>query len=251
MDAAAAPDGAEPDPPDLRDLPRAISPEAFHAAEGVGDWRVLYWGAHAFFRAPSYAAAAGFVAAITAIDEVVGHEPDVDLRHEGVAVKLISRDVRDLSTRDVEVARLISAVAREHGLAADASVLQVVQTAVASPPSSDVTPFWTAVLGYVRPNDTHLVDPLRRGSSVFLQPEERVGPQRGRMHVDVCVPHDQVHARIEAALAAGGRIADDSFAPEWWTLADSENHGVDVTTWWGRESTRLEEARPEPDERAR
>ncbi|WP_430647438.1 VOC family protein [Agromyces sp. GXS1127] len=245
MDAAPAPEGARPEPTVPEGArPEPISPQQFHDADGVDDWRVLYWGAHAFFRATSYAAGARFVAAITALDEVVAHEPDIDLRHEGVAVKLISRDVRDLSTRDVEVARVVSRVAREHGLVADVSVLQVVQTAVASPPSAEVTPFWTAVLGYVRPNDTHLVDPLRRGSSVFLQPTEQVGPRRGRMHVDVCVPHDQVHARIEAALAAGGRIVDESFAPEWWTLADSENHGVDLTTWWGRESTRLEEERP-------
>ncbi|MGR2752801.1 VOC family protein [Agromyces arachidis] len=224
--------------------PEPISPQQFHDADGVDDWRVLYWGAHAFFRAPSYAAGARFVAAITELADVVRHEPDIDLRHEGVAVKLISRDLRDLSTRDLDVARRISAVAREHGLAADAAALQVVQTAVASPESADVTPFWQAVLGYVRPNDTHLVDPLRRGSSVFLQPTDAVAEGRGRMHVDVCVPHDQVHARIEAALAAGGRMVDDAFAPEWWTLADAENHKVDLTTWWGRESTRLEEERP-------
>ncbi|WP_344372734.1 VOC family protein [Agromyces tropicus] len=236
---------ATPEPP-ARDLPRQLSPEAFHDAEGVDDWRVLYWGAHAFFRAASYAEGAAFVAAITSRDEVARHEPDVDLRHEGVAVKLISRDVRDLSVRDVEVARLVSAIAREHGLVADPSVLQVVQTAVASPEAADVTPFWQAVLGYVRPNDTHLVDPLRRSSSVFLQPTEFVREGRGRMHVDVCVPHDQVESRIAAVLAAGGRIVDDSFAPEWWTLADAENHKVDVTTWWGRESTRLEEERPGP-----
>jgi 4a-hydroxytetrahydrobiopterin dehydratase len=234
IDMDAAPDPTAPDP---------ITPQQFEDADGVDDWRVLYWGAHAFFRASSYAVAARFVAAIVALDEVVRHEPDVDLRHEGVAVKLISRDIRNLSTRDVEVARRISAVAREHGLAADVTALQVVQTAVASPESADVTPFWRAVLGYVRPNDTHLVDPLRRGSSVFLQPTDAVGPGRGRMHVDVCVPHDRVQARIDAALAAGGRIADDSFAPEWWTLADGENHKVDVTSMIGREWVRLEEER--------
>ncbi|MEI5585073.1 MULTISPECIES: VOC family protein [unclassified Agromyces] len=225
--------------------PDPITPQQFHDADGIDDWRVLYWGAHAFFRAASYAAGARFVVAVTSIDEVARHEPDIDLRHEGVAVKLISRDIRNLSTRDLELARRISAIAREHGMRADAAALQVVQTAVASPESADVTPFWQAVLGYVRPNESHLVDPLRRSSSVFLQPAETVGPGRGRMHVDVCVPHDQVHARIAAALAAGGRIADDSFAPEWWTLADSENHKVDVTTWWGRDSVRLEEARLE------
>ncbi|MBM7505952.1 VOC family protein [Agromyces aurantiacus] len=220
-----------------------ITPQQFADADGVGDWRVLYWGAHAFFRAASWEAGARFVGSIAALEIVRRHEPDVDLRHEGVAVKLITRDIRNLSTRDLEVARAISAVAREQGLVADVAALQVVQTAIASPESAEVTPFWRAVLGYVPPNDTHLVDPLRRGSSVFLQPTDTVASGRGRMHVDVCVPHDEVHARIAAALAAGGRMVDDSFAPEWWTLADAENHKVDVTTWWGRESVRLEEQR--------
>jgi 4a-hydroxytetrahydrobiopterin dehydratase len=220
-----------------------ITPKQFHDADGVEDWRVMYWGAHAWFRAGSFAAGARFVAAIAELDEEFGHEPDVDLRREGVAVKLVSRGIRDLSTRDVAVARRISAVARELGLEPDPSALQVVQVAVASPESAEVMPFWRAALGYVPANDTHLVDPLRRNASVFLEPAERVGPGRGRFHVDVAVPHDQVHARIEAMLAAGGRMADDSCAPEWWTLADAENHGVDITTWWGRDSVRLEEER--------
>lgn len=220
-----------------------ITPQQFHDAEGVDDWRVLYWGAHAFFRATSYAQGARFVAAIAELVAPTRHDPDVDLRREGVAVKLATRGIRNLSNRDLDVARRISEAAHDLGLEADPSVLQVVQTAVASAPAADVMPFWAAVLGYVRPNDTHLVDPLRRNSSFFLQRAERVAPGRGRMHVDVCVPHDQVYARIEAAVAAGGRIADDSEAPEWWTLADSERHGVDITTWWGREAIRLEEAR--------
>ncbi|WP_159601698.1 4a-hydroxytetrahydrobiopterin dehydratase [Agromyces humi] len=179
-----------------------ITPEQFHAAQGVDDWRVLYWGAHAFFRATSYAQGAGLVAAIADLVAPTRHDPDVDLRREGVAVKLVTRGIRNLSERDIELARRISEAARDLGLEADASVLQVVQTAVASPPSAAVTPFWAAVLGYVRPNDTHLVDPLRRNSSFFLQPEDRVAAGRGRIHVDVCVPHDQVEARIAAALAA-------------------------------------------------
>jgi len=222
-----------------------ITPQQFHDADGVDDWRVLYWGAHAFFRATSYAHAARLVAAVAELAAPTRHDPDVDLRREGVAVKLITRGIRNLSNRDIELARRISEVARDLGLDADPSALQIVQAAVASPPSADVMPFWTAVLGYVRPNGSHLVDPLRRNPSFFLQPEERVAPGRGRMHIDVSVPHDQVHARIDAAIAAGGRMADDSFAPEWWTLADAENHGVDITTWWGRDATRLEEAREE------
>jgi len=33
-------------------------------------------------------------------------------------------------------------------------------------------------------------------------------------------PYEQAEARIAAALAAGGRMVRDKFAPSWWTLAD-------------------------------
>ena len=37
--------------------------------------------------------------------------------------------------------------------------------------------------------------------------------------------------RVAAALAAGGRLADDTHVPNWWTLASPENHGVDIAAW--------------------
>ena len=36
---------------------------------------------------------------------------------------------------------------------------------------------------------------------------------------------------MAAALAAGGRVVDDSNAPEWWTLADPEGNEVDLAPW--------------------
>jgi 4a-hydroxytetrahydrobiopterin dehydratase len=36
---------------------------------------------------------------------------------------------------------------------------------------------------------------------------------------------------VKAALAAGGRLADDSYAPKWWSLASPDNHGVDIASW--------------------
>ena len=51
------------------------------------------------------------------------------------------------------------------------------------------------------------------------------------MHIDVSVPADQAEARVAAALAAGGRLADDTHVPNWWTLASPENHGVDIAAW--------------------
>lgn len=216
---------------------RPITPEQFHDSEGVDDWRVMYGGAHAFFRTESFLAGAHFAVAVAEAAAAIGRVPDVDLRAEGVAVQFCTFErLGQLTTLDVEASRRISAVAREHGLVADPSQLQVIQLAVASVPDAEVMPFWRAALGFDMITDEDLVDPLRRNSAIWFQddmPPEK--PRRGRMHVDVCVPHDQVRARIEAALAAGGRLADDSYAPRWWTLADPENHGVDITTWWGRD----------------
>jgi 4a-hydroxytetrahydrobiopterin dehydratase len=45
------------------------------------------------------------------------------------------------------------------------------------------------------------------------------------------VPADQAEARVAAALEAGGRLADATHVPDWWTLASPENHGVDIAAW--------------------
>jgi 4a-hydroxytetrahydrobiopterin dehydratase len=52
----------------------------------------------------------------------------------------------------------------------------------------------------------------------------------GAIHVAVWVPFEQAEARIKAALAAGGRIVRDDFAPAWWTLADSAGNEADIAT---------------------
>ena len=56
-------------------------------------------------------------------------------------------------------------------------------------------------------------------------------PQRNRIHIDLYLPEDQPQARIQAAVAAGGRIVNDAHAPGWWTLADPEGNEVDVAPW--------------------
>lgn len=50
-------------------------------------------------------------------------------------------------------------------------------------------------------------------------------------YIDVSVPADQAEARVAAALEAGGRLADGTHAPHWWTLASPEKHGVDIAAW--------------------
>lgn len=205
---------------------------AFHAADGVEDWRVLFTGAHAFFRVASFEQGARFVAAIAEAAAAVGHFPDVDLRPEGVTVRTASGQYGALSERDVELARRTSEAARTLQLEPDPSQVQVVAIAVAEDAGVDVGPFWAAVLGYEHLGpDEDVVDRHRRNPHVSFQRLHPPKPRRGRTHVDVSVPADQAEARVAAALAAGGRLADGSHAPDWWTLASPENHGVDIAAW--------------------
>jgi|GEM_PF-84080 len=208
-----------------------ISALDFHASEGVEDWRVLYWGAHAFFRAESLAHGARLVAEIVAIAEGLDHFPDVDLRPEGVFVKTFSRRDGAVSRTDAELAASVSRAARELGLEPDPSALAVVGIAVAQGPDAHVRPFWSAALGYDPLGAEDAIDPLRRNPHVWFHPLDPPKSGRGRTHIDISVPRDQVEARVAAALAAGGRLADDSHAPQWWTLTSPDNHGVDLAAW--------------------
>ena len=141
-----------------------ISPSEFHAADGTEDWRVLGEGACAFFPTGSLAAGARFVQAIGELPGIEDHSPDIDLRCDGVTVRLITiaDDWFGPSRRDVEQARRISAVAREQGLTADPSAVQTLLVIPGAPVTAEVLTFWRAVLGYEPRADSpeeDLVDP--------------------------------------------------------------------------------------------
>jgi 4a-hydroxytetrahydrobiopterin dehydratase len=211
-----------------------ISPRQFHEAVATGDWRVLGEGACAYFRTGSFAGGARLLQRISELAGLGDHHPDADLRHQGVTVRLmtITPDRFGLSQRDVELARQISAVARELGAPADPAVVQTVQVSVDALVSAEVMPFWRAVLGYEYCGSPaeDLIDPRGRGPGFWFQQMDAPRPQRSRVHIDVWVPYEQAEARIAAALAAGGRLVSDEHAPAWWTLADAEGNEVDVAT---------------------
>jgi 4a-hydroxytetrahydrobiopterin dehydratase len=212
-----------------------ISPRQFHEADGVEDWRVLFEGACAHFRTGSFTAGVALVDAIARLAEAANHHPDVDLRYEEVTVRLTTHDLDGLSERDVKLARQISAAARELEVPPDPTAVQTVQIAIDALVRPGVIPFWRAVLGYREMGDEDVVDPHGRGPAIWFQQMDAPRPQRNRIHVDVSVPHDQAEARVAAAIAAGGHLVSDEFAPAWWTLADAEGNEVDVATWMGRD----------------
>src|SRR2546430_7479010 len=100
-----------------------ITPTQFLQSEGVDDWRVLGDGANAYFRTGSYAAGARLVQAISELPGVDDLLPDVDVRHDGVTVRMVAfiEGYGGMLRSHVELARKISAAARKLGLSADPS----------------------------------------------------------------------------------------------------------------------------------
>jgi 4a-hydroxytetrahydrobiopterin dehydratase len=218
-----------------------ISPREFHESEGVEDWRLLGDGACAYFRIGSFLAGARLVQAISELPGIDDHHPDVDLRHDGVTVRLITitEDHYGMSRRDVELAGQISAVARRLGLSSDPSAVQSLLVIPGATATAEVMPFWQAVLGYERRRDSpdeDLIDPRSRGPLFWFEHmDEPRSDGGGAIHVAVWVPYEQAKARIAAALAAGGRMVRDEFAPSWWTLADAAGNEADIATAMGRD----------------
>jgi 4a-hydroxytetrahydrobiopterin dehydratase len=213
----------------------AITPEQFHESEGIDDWRVLPRGATAYFRTDSFARGVAFIDAITVLAEAANHHPEVDLRYSGVTVRLTSHDVQGLSRRDVALAKEISLAAHDMGIAADSTVSEGVQIAIDAIDIPTVRAFWRAVLDYQDVGDEELHDPRSIGPSFWFQQMDVPRTQRNRVHIDINVPHDTIEARVEAAIAAGGRLVTDEYAPSWWVLADTEGNEACLASWLRRE----------------
>ena len=208
-------------------MSETIKPQRFHET----DWRIVRDDAATHFRTGSFAAGLALVDAIAKLADAANHHPDVDLRSDGLTVRLRRRGVDGLSERDVELARQISTAARELGVPVDLTGLQMVQVAIDALVIPDVLPFWRAVLGYEQVDDEDLLDPHLQGPPLWFQQMDAPRLQRNRIHIDLYVPHDQAEARVAAAIAAGGHVVNDENAPEWWTLADAEGNEVDVAPW--------------------
>jgi 4a-hydroxytetrahydrobiopterin dehydratase len=202
----------------------------FLTAEGLDDWAVLHGGATAVFRVQSLGEAARLADSIANAPGISGAGVLLTLADERVTIRL-TRDLWALESSHVELARAISATAREHGAVPDRAAIQEVQLAIAAKPAAVNVGFWRAVLGYVPMADDNAVDPLGHGSTVWMQELGEGKSLRHAMHVDVSVPRELVEARLNAAIAAGGRIVDESHAPSHWTLSDQAGNRVCICAW--------------------
>ena len=169
------------------------------------------------------------------IAEAAGHHPDLNVRGGAVEVRLVTKEHWSLTDLDLTLARQISAAAEALGVSADPDNTRTWEFALDALDVDKVRDLLVRGLGYVMVGDSDIGDPDDLYPPVYVQQMDEMRTGRNRIHIDVGVPHDQAEARIAAALAAGGTLVSDKFAPMHWTLADPEGNEVDIATWVGRD----------------
>ena len=170
-----------------------------------------------------------------------------DLRPDRVELSVQTRALATVTGRDVQLARRVTAAVGELGLspawatsAESPRPVQMLEMAIDALDIGAIRPFWKAVMAYAdEPGrsgpEEAIVDPAGQLPAIWFQQMDAPRPQRNRVHFDITVAHDEAAARVRAALAAGGRLVDDSFARSFWVLADAEGNEVCVCTWMDRD----------------
>ena len=202
----------------------------FLAADGLEDWVVLHGGPTAVFETASIAEAAKLALAVAELPNLNSKRIHISLVESAMTIR-ITRDVQVIEPEHIEVARQISKVAASLGAKASRGRVQEVQIAIAAKPDAIDLGFWRAILGYDEMQSDNGVDPLGNSSTVWMQEIEAHKALKHAMHLDVSMAKEQVEARLEAAVRAGGVIVDDSHAPSWWILADRSGNKVCLVAW--------------------
>ncbi|MEU7843977.1 VOC family protein [Micromonospora sp. NPDC049114] len=215
------------------------------ASDAVTDqgWRYLLGALRTSVPVGSLVQATEVVArAVAACGSDADRHLRADIRSDRVVLTLQSLDQAALTACDIDLAHRLSAAMRIVGLRTEPEIgtgaprsVQLVEIAIDALDIAAVRRFWKAVLGYTDeagadgPTDP-IVDPVGQGPAIWFQHMDQPRPDRNRIHLDICVPHDEAPRRIEAALAAGGRLVSASHAPAFWVLADIEGNEACVTT---------------------
>lgn len=212
------------------------------AAADLADWRKLAQGLHARYLVDSFGAGVRFVVAVGEAGDQIGHHPRVAMADGHVDLKLVSDDAiyrdRDgdehivewVTQQDVDLARRITEIAAEQGIAADPAKVSDIELGLDTVDSARIAPVWAALLtgeaesqGRGTPGD-EIRDATGRVPNLWFG-DEPSSPQR--FHVEVYVAPEAVDGRIAAVVAAGGAVVEDSESPGLTVITDQEgNRGV-------------------------
>jgi 4a-hydroxytetrahydrobiopterin dehydratase len=196
------------------------------AEADLADWRKLAQGLHARYLVGDFGAAARFVAVVGEAGDAIGHHPRVAIGRGHVDLELVTDDavyraddgteyvVEWVTQQDVDLARQITAIAADHGLAADPGSVSEIELGLDTARSATIAPVWAALLtgsaesqGRGSPSD-EVRDATGRVPNLWFDDPDEAREQR--FHVEVYVAPETAQQRIAAAVAAGGTVVDDS-----------------------------------------
>lgn len=194
------------------------------AAELAG-WHQLGATLTSRWQTGDFATGLAFVDRVGGAAEEAGHHPDIHLSYPEVRIELSSHDVGGITSRDIDLARTITALADEAGISASDAITRV-ELALDQADPTPVGPFYAALFGAEWSDDT-VVDPSGQAPEIWFQGPDEGGaelppadpPQR--WHADVWVSPSTAEARVQAVLDAGGTLVSDAEAPSYWVLEDA------------------------------
>jgi 4a-hydroxytetrahydrobiopterin dehydratase len=230
------------------DLDAPLSRTAASAAVADIGWRYLLGELAVSVPVQSLAQGSAVAeAAVAAGGDDADAQLRVDLRPDRVELSVQDRKAGAVTGRAAELAHRIAAAVAGLGLVPASSIsaesprpVQALELAIDAVDIPAIQPFWKAVLGYVDEIGADdpscaIIDPAGQLPALWFQQMDAPRPQRNRIHFDITVAHDEAEPRVRAALAAGGRLVDDSHARAFWVLADAEGNEVCVCTWTDRD----------------
>jgi 4a-hydroxytetrahydrobiopterin dehydratase len=200
----------------------------------LAGWRFFAAGIHASYDAPDFPTAVRLVGEIGDAAETMNHHPDVDLRWRTVRLTCSTHSAGGVTQLDVELAHQIQSAARAAAALPGTPPARGWELALDAVDAVALRPFWLAALGYVEatmPDGTiELQDPAGLLPSLWFQDMDPPRTERDRFHVDVFREGEEAPALRDRLLGLGGRLVDDSHAPDWWVIADPEGNVACVCT---------------------
>ena len=225
---------ADPDGNEVDLVPGDPLGEGFETA----DWQSVF-SAVACYRTTTPAQQRELAVAAAGLADDAGFPLLVDLRPGLVVLDSgkdqADRDAHGLDLDFTDLGRDLQAAARGFRAVADPGQARFVQVFLDAADVAAVRDFWTAALGYVhdrRAGVTDIVDPRRLNPVLVFQELDASDTerrrQRNRLHLELAVPSDAAQARVDAAVAAGGRLLESSAGR--WRVADPEGNELVVVT---------------------
>ena len=205
---------------------------------GTADWQAVF-SAMACYRVTSPTQQRDVAAAAAAPADDTGFPLLVDLRPGLVIIDSgkdrWEADAHGLELDFTDLAESLQTAARALGATADPGLPRFAQLFLDAADVAAVRAFWVAALGYThdrRAGVSDIHDPRWLNPVLVFQQLDAAETgrrrQRNRLHFELAVPSELAQTRVASALAAGGRLLDESAGRR--RIADPEGNEMVIVS---------------------